>query len=97
MLLEKRSDCINCCCILNMAASEMLFPSSRISFPLGTCYCLSSKTSSTLYRSTLVDHRSGYFCWNIDACTAGVLTMEGEFLLIWLFYISWSTTDKTAK
>lgn len=72
----------------------MLFPSSRIFCPLGACDCLSCKTSSTLYRSTLVDHLGGYFCWNTDACTVGILTMEGEFLFIWFFYIFWSTADK---
>lgn len=71
----------------------MLFPSSHIFSPLGACYCLPCKTSSTVHRSALVDHRGGYFCWNTDAGTVGILTLEGEFLFIWLFYIPWSTTD----
>ncbi|CAM4616531.1 unnamed protein product [Lepidochelys olivacea] len=39
-------------------------------------YCLSCKDSSTLYRSALVDHLGGYSCWNTDARTVGIFTLE---------------------
>lgn len=71
--------------------------SSPTFFPLGACHCLSCKTSSTLYRSALVDHCGGYFCWNTDACTAGIPAMEGKFLVAWLFNMSCCTDDKVAN
>lgn len=49
--------------------------------PLGSCDCVSFKDCSSVFRSTLVGHPSGYSCWDFDACTISIFTMEGKSYL----------------
>ena len=53
--------------------------------PLDSCDFVSLKDRSSVFRSTLVDHPSGYTCWDFDACSLGVYTMEGKSYLAFEF------------
>lgn len=79
-----RLDCSKC--VWNWIRTMNLIYTVVLAFcPIGSCDCVSLKDCSSIFRSTLVDHPSGYTCWDFDACSLSVFTMEGKsYLAFWV-------------
>lgn len=55
-----------------------LLPSPLYFCLTASCDCVPLQECNPVFRCALVDHPSGYSCWNLDARSISVSTMEGK-------------------